>query len=92
MITKQHLKEFNYTIYSDIQDIKMNNILLYSFEYDRLGRVVKQIYGTSKKAFEFEYEEELLQKIYYNDGKNKRSEEHTLNSSHVHLSRMPSAA
>ncbi len=63
--------EFNYTIYNDIQDIKINNTLLYSFEYDTLGRVVKQIYGTSKKAFEFEYEEELLQKIYYNDGKNK---------------------
>lgn len=58
---------FIYDSLNNIKEIKLNGVLVFSYEYDlATGNLVKQKYGSNGEAYIFEYNEDsLVSNIYY---------------------------
>lgn len=59
--------EFVYDAYNNVKDIKLNDTLVFSYEYDEKGgNLVKQKYGSNSDAYIFKYNNKnLIESIVY---------------------------
>ena len=59
--------DFVYDSLNNIKEIKLNDVLIFTYEYDlTTGNLVKQSYGSNSDSFIFEYnEDDLITNIYY---------------------------